>query len=189
MALNSQRYRASLTRLGDEQPVFVEPSAAFRTWLVAKRLPEDVVEFVSENAIAENLAFRTGSGGMWPPQDIVDLNEQESSFLAGGFLAVGNTITGDFIVIDLRDPGRRAGFVGHDELAGNYAEAQHLKDDPRAIFVPVADSLDELLAGVSAALGEGFASDPPGQHSFPIDYCDAKSWDEGRGWRIQRDSE
>lgn len=183
MALNSQKYREALATLGPERPAFVEPGADFRAWLADKRLPHDVVDFLLKNAIAENLPFPSGCGGVWPPRDLMILNDQESSFLAGELLAVGNTITGDFIAIDLRDEGRRAGFVGHDELAGGYAEARHLKDDPRAIFVQIADSLDELLAGVSRGLREGFKSEPRGVHTYPIDYCDAVSWDDKKDWR------
>jgi hypothetical protein len=176
MALDSQKYRDALAHLGDEQPVFVKPSAAFRAWLAKNRLPADVVDFLLKNAISKSLPFAGGAGGIWSLSDIMVLNDQEWSFLKGGFLAVGNAVNGDFIVVDLRDKRRRAGFVGHDELAGNYSEAAHLQDDPRAIFVPVDDSLDGFLSGVSDSLRHSLRSDPLGQHDYPIDYCDALTW-------------
>src|SRR4051794_12005813 len=116
MALDVQRCREALAGLGPEQPVFIDPPADFHAWLTQKRLPGDVVEFLLRTAVAANVPFPSGSGGMWPPCDLMVLNDQEADILAGGLLAVGNSTNGDFIVIDLRDEQRQAGFVSHDEL-------------------------------------------------------------------------
>ena len=175
MALNAQKCRNALTYLGYKQPAFIDPPADFRAWLAEKQLPGDVVEFLLGVAVAANVPFPNGCGGMWPPRDIMDLNDQESDILAGGLLAVGNSTNGDFIVIDLRDGQRRAGFVGHDELARNYEEAKSW-NDVREIFAPVADSLDEMLVNVSGVLWECFRGDEPEENRYPCDYCDAVSW-------------
>ena len=128
MGLNAQKCRDALAGLGPEQPVFIEPPADFRAWLAQKRLPSDVVQFLLRTAVAANVPFPTDTGGMWTPRDIMVLNDQESDLLARGLLAVGNSTNGDFIVIDLRDERRQAGFVGHDELARNYEEARSWTD-------------------------------------------------------------
>jgi hypothetical protein len=175
MALNAQRYRDALTHLGHEPPVFIDPPAAFRAWLVEKRLPGDVVEFLLGIAIAANVPFPSGCGGMWTPRDIMVLNDQESDILAGGLLAVGNSTNGDFIVIDLRDDRRQAGFVGHEELWRTYDEARSWAD-VREIFAPVADSLDEMLAGMSGDHWAYLRGDTSERGRFPWDYCDALSW-------------
>jgi hypothetical protein len=175
MPLNSQKCRDALAGLGPEQPVFIDPPADFRAWLAQKRLPGDVVEFLLRTAVAANVPFPSGCGGMWTPHDIMVLNDQESDILAGGLLAVGNSTNGDFIVINLRDDQRQAGFVGHDELARNYAEARSW-GDVREIFAPVADSLDEMLAGISADNWEYLRGETSDWGRYPRDYCDALSW-------------
>jgi hypothetical protein len=180
MALNAQKSRDVLTGLGREQALFIEPPAKFRAWLSQKQLSGDVVDFLVATAVAANVPFPNGCGGMRTPRDIMVLNDQEPDMLAGGLLAVGNSTSGDFIVIDLRDDQRQAGFVGHDELARNYEEAQSWRN-VREIFAPVADSLDEMLAGMSADhwrywRGET-TSERPG---YPWDYCDALSWKKGK---------
>jgi hypothetical protein len=179
MALNAQKYRDALTHLGHEKPVFIDPPGAFRIWLAEKQLPGDVVEFLLGTAVAENVPFPNGCGGMWTPRDIMVLNDQESDILAGGLLAVGNSINGDFIVIDLRDDQRQAGFVGHDELARNY-EAARSWGDVREIFVPVADSLHEMLVDMSGVLWAYFRGETSEQNHYPCDYCDALSWRENK---------
>ena len=179
MALNAQDYRSALTHLGPEQPAFIDAPAAFRKWLAEKQLPGDVVEFLVGTAVAANVPFPNGCGGMWTPRDIRVLNDQESDLLAGGLLAVGNTINGDFIVIDLRDDQRRSGFVGHDELARNY-EAARLWRDVREIFVPVATSLDKMLVGMSGALWEYLRGERPEKNMYPCDYCDALMWGQDK---------
>jgi hypothetical protein len=175
MALNAQKYRDVLADLGPEKPVFIEPPADFRAWLTQKRLPDDVAEFLLRTAIADGVSFPNGAGGMWSPRDIMVLNDQEADILAGGLLAVGNAINGDFIVIDLRDEQRQAGFVGHDELARNY-EAARSWGDVREIFAPVADSLDEMLAGMSAYHWKRLRGDKSESGRYQLDYCHAFSW-------------
>jgi hypothetical protein len=175
MALNAQKCRDALADLGPEQPVFIDPSADFRAWLAQKRLPGDVVEFLLRTAVAANVPFPSGCGGMWTLRDIMVLNDQESDILAGGLLAVGNSTNGDFIVIDLRDDQRQAGFVSHDELWRNYEEARSW-GDVREIFAPVADSLDEMLAGMSADHWEYLRGETSERGRYPWDYYDALSW-------------
>jgi hypothetical protein len=99
------------------------------------------------------------------------LNDQEAALLAGGLLAVGNSTNGDFIVIDLRDERRQAGFVGHDELwdAASWT-------DVREIFAPVAESLDEMLAAMSADHWDYLRGKTSKWGRYPRDYCDALSW-------------
>ena len=172
MPLNAQNYRHALTRLGHEEPVFIDPPADFRKWLAEKQLPGDVVEFLLGTSVADNVPFPNGCGGMWTPRDIRVLNDQESELLAGGLLALGNAINGDFIVIDVRDEWRQAGFVGHDELARSYREARSWRD-VREIFVPVAASLDVLLMGMAGALWAHYRGGAPEKKRYPCDYCDA----------------
>lgn len=170
MALNAQKVRDALVGLGPMQPVFVDPPANFHVWMAEKRLPADVVEFLLRTAVSENVPFPSGSGGMWPPNDIMDLNEQEAAMLRSDLLAVGNSTNGDFIVIDLRQAERQAGFVSHDELwEGLFA-------DTREIFAPVADSLDEMLASMSEDHWNALRSDSYEWGRYPRDYCDALSW-------------
>jgi hypothetical protein len=174
MALKAQKCRDALAHLGPEQPVFIDPPADFRGWLAEKQLPADVVEFLLGTTVAANVPFPSGCGGIWTPRDIMVLNDQESDILAGGLLAVGNSTNGDFIVIDLRDDGRQAGFVGHDELARDYEEARSWTD-VREIFAPVADSLDEMLAGMSGDHWKFLRGDPSNGYPrdfYPRDYCD-----------------
>lgn len=158
MALDAQKCRDALVGLGPEQPVFIDPPAHFRAWLAEKGLPGDVVEFLLHTSVAENVPFPSGCGGVWPPRDIMALNDQEADILAAGLFAVGNSTDGDFIVIDLRDERRQAGFVSHDELWEGKAWT-----DVQEIFARVADSLDEMLAGMSS-------------DHCPQDYYDALSW-------------
>src|SRR5437773_92565 len=106
MALDAQKYRDALADLGPEWPVFIDPPGNFRAWLAERRLPADVVEFLLKTAVAGNIPFPSGCGGMWSPDDIMVLNDHESAILADGLLAVGNSTNGDFIVIDLRDDQR-----------------------------------------------------------------------------------
>ena len=174
MALNSQKYRDALAHLGQKRAVFTDPPEAFHAWLTEKQLPGDLVEFLLGTALAAAVPFPNGSGGMWTPRDVMDLNDQESAILSAGLFAVGSAVNGDFIVIDLRDERRQAGFVGHDELA------ESSSGDVRAIFVPVADSIDEMLVGMSGALWECFRSDAGEQNSYPCDYCDALTWRKDR---------
>jgi hypothetical protein len=176
MALNAQKCRDALAHLGHEQPVFVDAPVAFNTWLTAKQLPTDVVKFLLETAVADHIPFLGGCGGMWTPEDVMVLNDQESDILAGGLLAVGSAINGDFIVIDLRDEQRQAGFVSHDELARNDDEARSWTD-VREIFVPVAVSLHEMLEGISAQLWECSRREEL-PRTYPIDFCDAFTWDK-----------
>ena len=175
MGLNAQKCRDALAGLGPEQPVFIEPPADFRAWLAQKRLPSDVVQFLLRTAVAANVPFPTDTGGMWTPRDIMVLNDQESDLLARGLLAVGNSTNGDFIVIDVRDDRRQAGFVGHDELARSYEEARSWTD-VREIFAPVADSLDEMLAAMSADHWGYLRGETSEWGRYPRDYCDAVSW-------------
>jgi hypothetical protein len=175
MALNAQKCRDALADLGPERPLFNDPPGDFRAWLAQKQLPADVVEFLLLTAVAENVPFPNGSGGMWTPRDIMVLNDQEADILAGSLLAVGNSTNGDFIVIDLRDEQRQAGFVGHDELARNYEEARSW-GNVREIFAPVADSLDEMLAGMSDDHWKALRDETWEWGRYPRDYCDALSW-------------
>jgi hypothetical protein len=130
-----------------------------------------VVEFLLRTAVAANIPFPSGCGGMWTPHDIMLLNDQEAAILAGGLLAVGNSTNGDFIVIDLLDEPRQARFVGHDELwdTGSWT-------DVREIFAPVADSLDEMLAAMSADHWDYVRGKTSKWCRYPRDYCDALSW-------------
>lgn len=175
MALDAQKCRNALLGLGPVQPVFIDPSAEFRTWLNQRRLPPDVSEFLLRTAVATNVPFPSGCGGIWTPRDIMVLNDQEENILAGGLLAVGSSTNGDFIVIDLRDGHRQAGFVSHESLwEGNSWTGI------REIFAPVADSLDEMLAAMSADDWQALRDDAYKWGGYPRDYCDAISWKKNR---------
>jgi hypothetical protein len=175
MALNAQKCRLALADLGPGQPVFIDPPAEFCTWLAEKQLPGDVVEFLLGTAVVADVPFPSGCGGWWTPQNTMVLNDQEPNILAGGLFAVGNSGNGDFIVIDLRDECRQAGFVSHDELWEDCGEARSWTD-VREIFAPVADSLDEMLAGMSGDQWKFLRGDPGNGYPcdfYPRDYCDA----------------
>jgi hypothetical protein len=171
MALNSQKYRDALANLGPKPASFTAPPAAFHDWLVERQLPNDLADFLQANALGAHVPFPSGCGGMWTPQDIMVLNDQEAAIFAAGLFAVGNATNGDFIVIDLRDERRPAGFVSHDELWGRPS------DDVRAFFILVAESLDEMLTGMSGALWECLRGEKR-ELRYPTDYCDALSWSE-----------
>jgi hypothetical protein len=162
MTLDAAKFRDALAKLGPEQPLFIDPPADFRAWLGEKRLPDDVVAFLLDTAIGNTVPFPDGSGGMCPTCDIKCLNEQESDILAAGLLGVGFSINGDFIVIDLRDDARQAGFVSHDDLWEESAK------DAREFFAPVFDSLDGMVARMSVCLRGGA--------DYPCDYYSALSW-------------
>lgn len=173
MKLNSQKYREALSKLGPTPAVFVEPPIHFREWLNAKLLPPVFVDFLVGNAIRDELPFPGGGGGAWTPQDMVDLNDQEAAILAGGFFAVGNAINGDFIVINLAEGCDEAGFVSHDEL---------WEGPPRPVrefYVAVAESIDEMLAGISSRLRACITGSKISSN-YPIDYCDALEREERR---------
>lgn len=103
----------------------------------------------------------------------MELNDQEADMLRGGLLALGNSTNGDFIVIDLQDKQRQAGFVGHDELWDGKSWS-----DIREIFAPVADSLDEMLAKMAADHRESLRDDSLEWGRYPRDYGDALSWNK-----------
>jgi hypothetical protein len=175
VALSALKFREALAGLGPQQPVFIDPPPEFLAWLAQNRLPDDLVEFLLRTAVAANVPFPSGCGGLWTPREIMALNNEQSDILAGGLLAVGNSTNGDFIVIDVRDDRRQAGFVGHDELARSYEEARSWTD-VREIFAPVADSLDEMLAAMSADHWGYLRGETSEWGRYPRDYCDAVSW-------------
>jgi len=167
MPLNSQKYRHALAQLGPGPATFTTPPAVFRSWLAEMQIPNDLVEFLLSNALDANLPFPNGHGGMWTPEDIMVLNDQECALHLAGLFAIGNANNGDFIVIDLGDKGRRAGFVPHDELMTECPPG-----DAREIFVAVADSIDEMLVGVSGEIRRWLDGEERLPH-YPADYCDA----------------
>lgn len=170
MKLDPAKYRRALEQLGPERAQFIVPPTSFAKWLVDHAIPKEIATTLLENSFGNNLPWPNGCGGMWPVQDIVGLNDQEASLLAAGLLAVGSAINGDFIVLDLLDPDHRAGFVSHDELW------EHPPQDARTIYLPVADSLDEMLFGISRALRECMANEEIDEPSYPIDGNDAYDW-------------
>jgi hypothetical protein len=179
MPLDTEKYREALVGLGPVQPVFVDPPSGFRVWLAQKRVPSDVIEFLVRSAVAADVPFPSGSGGIWPPNDIILLNEDYPNMLAAGLLAIGNAANGDFLVIDLRDDQRQAGYVGHDELFEKVVRTSGERKewhDVREIFAPVTGSLDEMLAGLSADLWKFLSSDSSQWSGrYPRDYSDAVS--------------
>lgn len=164
MQLDATQYRLALANLGSKAAVFTDPPAHFRNWLVEKGLPGPLVDFLVANSIQSELPFPGGSGGMWTPEDIMELNDQESAILACGLLGLGNAINGDFIVLDLAPGTDSVGFVSHDELWGRNPPA-----DVREIYSHVDNSIHEMLAGISLELREwqaGLRTTP----DYPIDY-------------------
>ncbi len=81
------------------------------------------------------------------------LNDQEEVMPLSGLFAVGNTINGDFIVIDFGTGSGTAGYVSHDLLPEIEPSG-----DARKCFNPVARSIGEMLHGMTTI------------ESFPYDY-------------------
>lgn len=165
MKLNAQEYREALFHLGPEPPVFTQPSDSFREWLREKRLPVALMEFLIANSVRDNVPFPDGCGGVWAPEDIMALNDQESSILGSGLFAVGNTINGDFIVIDLLQDSQ-VGYVSHDELWENRPA------NVRQIFAVVDETIHGVLVGISSELREWIAGTRT-TANYPIDYSGA----------------
>jgi len=153
--LDPRKYREILSGLGPVAPVFTKPDDKFREWLSEKRVPTALATFLIENAVCKDVPFEGGCGGMWTPEDIMALNDQESAILACRLLALGNSTNGDFIAIDLTEGIDEVGFVSHDELWENPPGGV------REIFIPVDKSIHEMLAGMS------------GPDDYPADYSSA----------------
>ncbi|HEY3965395.1 MAG TPA: hypothetical protein VGM05_12640 [Planctomycetaceae bacterium] len=144
MKLDAQKYREILRDSGSVTPTFAAPDEKFREWLSQKRVPLPLVEFLIENAVRDEVPIDSGCGGMWTPEGIMENNDQKSAILASGLLAVGHSIIGDFIAIDLTEGIDEVGYVSHEELRGDPPA------DIRDIFDPVAASIHEMLAEMAA---------------------------------------
>jgi hypothetical protein len=57
-------------------------------------VPATLATFLIENAVCEGVPFEGGFGGIWTPEDIIALNDQESTMLACRLLAMGNSTNG-----------------------------------------------------------------------------------------------
>jgi hypothetical protein len=168
MLLDSAKYRSALSALGPRPANFVVPPPVFQEWLEAKSLPPALVRFLIENAVSEGLPFASGTGGMWTPDNIMALNDQESAILAAGLLAIGNTGNGDFIVIDLAEGVNGVGFVSHDELW------DAAPTNVREIFISVDESIHLLLNGMASEDRRWKeASERQKERKYPVDYCSA----------------
>lgn len=166
MKLDARKYREALSNLGPRPAVFVDAPPEFRRWLEEKRLPSSLVEFLIVNAVNDNIPFPGGSGGVWTPEDIMSLNERDSAILDGGLIALASAINFDFIVVDLAEGTDQVGFVSHDEL---------WEDSPanvRDVYVPVDESIHEILDGISRELREWMAGTRTSPN-YPIDYYSA----------------
>ena len=169
MLLDPAAYRSSLLAMGPPPARFVPPPAEYVRWLTAKPLPAAIAEFLAGNALAVNVPFPTGTGGVWGWSDVIALNDQEGSMLAAGLLAIGNTTNGDFIVIDLRPEVDRAGIVSHDELW----ETRPV--NVRSIYAPVDRSIHAMLAAMAAEWNRWRADDAMRFEGlrYPVDYSSA----------------
>jgi len=129
---------------------------AYRDWLAGRPLPEELTGFLLENALGGEASF-DGLGGMWTPESVMGLNDQESSLPACGLLGVGSAVNGDFLVVDFAKGDGESGFVSHDLLW-----ERNRGGDARLGYVPAARSIGKLLHGLTAIDG------------FPMDYDSAK---------------
>ncbi len=149
-------YRAAVRQLtGGEAMTLGTTDPTYRDWLTSRRLPQELTGFLIDNALSSPATFE-GSGGMWTPEDVMTLNDQEEAMPSAGLLAVGNAINGDFIVIDFARGDGTSGFVSHDLLW------EQSTGQLRDAFVPVARSIGEMLHGMTSV------------EDFPFDYWAAR---------------
>jgi hypothetical protein len=168
MKLDSRQFREVLSNLGREAAVFTEPPIHYREWLMQRRLPTELVEFLVVNAVSDIVPFPNGCGGMYPPRIIMARNDEVPEVLACGLFVVGSAINGDFIVVDLLEGTDQAGFVCHAEFFGNPGI------NVREIFVPVDKSLPDMLAGMSGELHKWIGGKNAEQpDDYPTDYYSA----------------
>jgi hypothetical protein len=156
LRLREDLYRRALQRLtGGSRLTFGVFEPKYRDWLMQKNVPEELREFLLANALSGVTSF-AGLGGMWTPEDVMELNAQEEALSCSGLFGVGDTINGDFIVIDFGMGNGTAGYVSHDLLPEIEASG-----DARKGFHPVAKSIGEMLHGMTTV------------ESFPYDYWQA----------------
>lgn len=149
-------FRRAIKRLtGGRSVAFGSADTTFHDWLATTQLPQELAHFLGENALNAEASF-DGLGGMWTPDAMMDLNDQEG-LPACGLVGVGSAINGDFIVIDYATGDGASGFVSHDLLW----ERGRVKD-ARQAYVPAARSIGEMLHGMTTVEG------------FPVDYWAAK---------------
>lgn len=164
MKLDARKYREALSKFGPKAAIFFTPPPKFRRWLEQKRLPRPLIRFLVANSLRSIVPFPGGSGGMWTPARIMIGNDEEPTLLDNGLFALGSAINGDIIVVDLTED--RVGFVSHDELW------EHAPTNVRDIFVPVDQTLHEMLAGISLELWEWMAGTRTSRN-YPVDYSSA----------------
>jgi hypothetical protein len=104
-------FQAAVRQLsGGEALTFGTDAPTYIDWLAKTRLPEELTQFLVENALSCETTF-DGAGGMWIPRDVIELNDQEEALSSSGLFGVGNAINGDFIVIDFATGQGCSGFV------------------------------------------------------------------------------
>jgi hypothetical protein len=163
LRLRPDLFRAAVRRMtGGRAVTFGTSDPAYRDWLIARRLPEELMHFLMENALNSEVSF-DGTGGMWTPELVMRLNDQEEALSSCGLFGVGNAINGDFIVIDFGPGNGTSGFVDHDELA-----RKGPSDDVRDAFASVARSIGGMLHGMTAV--EGFPHDYWGTRRGPVPF-------------------
>lgn len=156
LRLRAELFQAAVRQLsGGEAVTFGTDDPTYIDWLAKRQLPEELKQFLVENALSCETTF-DGTGGMWAPRDVMVLNDQEEALSSSALLGVGNAINGDFIVIDFATGQGRSGFVAHELLADKGPS-----EDVGDAFMPVARSIGEMLHGMVAV------------EDFPYDYWDA----------------
>lgn len=174
MKLNSERFREILAGLGPKPAVFTRPPDGYREWLVEKRVPPELVKFLVDNALGDIAPFPNGCGSMWTPDGVMAFNTKAPELLGCGLFAIGSAVNGDYIVIDVTPGTDRAGFVCHAEYWHDFWE--HPEVNVRKIFIPVDNSIHELLTGMSDELHgilDG-TKDPERPDAYPTDYYAAE---------------
>jgi hypothetical protein len=153
MHLRPDLFRVAVRRLkGGDAVIFGTNDPSYRDWLGKRQLPEELTQFLIENSLSADTSF-DGVGGMWTPNEIMQLNDQEEEGLSGnGLFGVGNTGTGDFIVINFITGDGQSGFVSHDLLP-----EPDVNREGYDVFKPIAVSIGDLLHGMTAI--EGFPYD------------------------------
>lgn len=146
--LKEDLFRAAVDRLtGGESVTFGTDDPRFHDWLTKRSLPDELVRFLTENALSSSVSF-DGGGGLWTPEDIMGRNDQEEAMPSAGLLAIGVTTNGDFIVVDFKEGGGVSGFVSHELLRRDWPP-----EGFRRCYMPSARSIGELLYGMTVKFG------------------------------------
>ena len=154
MRFKEDLFRATIRKLeGGEVITFGPEDGEYRDWLAKRSYPDELVQFLIENALNHNIlilqTFR-----LFAPKDIRTYNSFES-FPEAGFLCFGTVINGDYLVVDYSRGEGVAGFVSH-ELMGSGGPEQ-----TRRSYIPAARSIGEMLHMITQ-MGD-----------FPYDYFSA----------------